>query len=261
LRKKTSESVLEFIQIFNNLYPKILTEVKPSQPIAKVTFVGAFESDFALLLRERRSTTLAGMQYDAIEIESNMMASRKFKTKFEMGAREPGRFKEHVGPTGSGKSTKEKMDEMAKIIKDLSNKISRMEREKTKPDPYVRNQFRRNPDPHIQQRQIKNEDQKIQAPFKTNNFMQRDEVQDYEELEEDLNNLSDDDLEPHLNQQDYEKSLDLESLLNNDENINHLGDSTYKSLADSIMVKLQHKYDLRPREKKSTNIPPICFLS
>jgi hypothetical protein len=46
------------------------------------------------------------------------------------------------------------MDEMAKIIKDLSNKISRMEMEKSKSDPYVRNQFRRNPNtnPQIQQR-------------------------------------------------------------------------------------------------------------
>jgi hypothetical protein len=136
-----------------------------------------------------------------------------------------------------------------------------MKIEKVKPDPYVRNQFRRNPNPHIQQRQIKNEDQKIQAPFKTKNFMQRDELQDYEELGEDLNNLSDDDLEPHLTQQDYEKSLDLESMFNNDENINNLGDSTYKGLVDSIMVELQHKYDLRPREKSSTNILLKIILS
>jgi hypothetical protein len=201
------------------------------------------------------------MQDDAIEIESNMMASRKLKTKVEMGTREPRHFKEHAGPSGSGKSTEEKMDEMEKIIKDLSNKISRMEMEQAKPDPYVRNQFRRNPNPQIQQRQIKNEEQKIQAPFKTENFIQRDEVQDYDELDEDLNNLNDDDLEPHLTKQDYEKSLDLESLFNDDENINNLGDSTYKGLVDSIMVELQHKYDLRPREKTSTNIPPKNILS
>ena len=63
------------------------------------------------------------------------------------------------------------MDEMAKIIKDSSNKISRMEIEKAKPNPYVinQNQFRRNlnKNPQIQHRQIKNDDQKIQAPFKT----------------------------------------------------------------------------------------------
>jgi hypothetical protein len=102
------------------------------------------------------------------------------------------------------------MDEMAKIIKDLSNKISRMELDQDKPDTYVRNQLKINPNPQMQQRQIKNEDQKIQAPFKTENFMQRDDMQNYEELEEDLNNLSDDDLEPHLTRQYYEKSLDLE---------------------------------------------------
>jgi len=69
LRKKTSEIVSEFIQRFNNIYSKILAEVKPYQLAAKVTFVGAFDSDFALVLRERRATTLAGMQDDAIKIE------------------------------------------------------------------------------------------------------------------------------------------------------------------------------------------------
>jgi hypothetical protein len=249
LRKKTFESILEFIQIFNKLYHKIPVEDKPSQPAAKVTFVRAFDSDFALLLREQRSTTLVGMQYDAIEIESNMTTSRKLKTKFEMGTREPRHFKEHVGPSGSGKNAEEKMDEILKIIKDLSNKISKMEMEQAKPDPYVQNQLRRNPNPQIQQRKIKNEEQKIQAPFKIENFIQRDEVKDYDELDEYLNNLNDDDLETHLTKQDYEKSLDLESLFNDDGNINNLRDSTYKGLTDSIMAELQHKYDLRPREK------------
>jgi len=111
LRKKTFESVPELIQRFNNLYHKISAEVKPSQPAAKVTFAGAFDYDFALLLRERRSTTLVGMQDDAIDIESNMMASEKLKTKVEMGTREPVCFKEHAGPSGSGKSSsEEKMD-------------------------------------------------------------------------------------------------------------------------------------------------------
>jgi hypothetical protein len=58
LRKKNSETVMEFIQRFNKLYNKIPAEVKPSQPAAKVTFAGAFELDFALLLRERRGATL-----------------------------------------------------------------------------------------------------------------------------------------------------------------------------------------------------------
>ena len=71
LRKKKSESVLEFTQRFNKLYNKIPVDVKPSQLAAKVTFAGAFDPDFALLLRERRSTDLTKMQDDGIrEIKS-----------------------------------------------------------------------------------------------------------------------------------------------------------------------------------------------
>jgi hypothetical protein len=47
----------------------------------------------------------------------------------------------------------------------------------------------------------------------------------------------------------------------NDEKINNLEDSTYKGLAESITVELQHKYDLRTREKISANIPPKNILS
>jgi len=114
------------------------------------------------------------MQDDAIEIESNMMAFVNLKTIVEMGTREPRRFREQEGPYGSGRNASNgKMDDMSKIIKELSNKISKMEMEKSKPDPYARNQFRRNPNtnPQIQQRQIKNEDQKIQAPFKNENII------------------------------------------------------------------------------------------
>jgi hypothetical protein len=52
LRKNNLEKVMEFIHRFNKVYNKILVEVKPSQPVAKVTFAGAFELAFALLLRE-----------------------------------------------------------------------------------------------------------------------------------------------------------------------------------------------------------------
>jgi hypothetical protein len=71
LRKKESESFLEFTHRFNKLYNKIPAEFKPSELVAKVTFAGTFEPDFAILLREIRSVTLTRMQYDAIEIESN----------------------------------------------------------------------------------------------------------------------------------------------------------------------------------------------
>jgi hypothetical protein len=59
------------------------------------------------------------------------------------------------------------MDDMAKIIKDLSNKISRMELDQDKADPFARKYFRRNPNSQTQQKQIQNEDKKIQASFKS----------------------------------------------------------------------------------------------
>jgi hypothetical protein len=79
------------------------------------------------------------MQDDAIDIKSNMMASGKLKTKTKMGTKEPRHFKEQVGPSGSGKSPEENMDEMSKIIKYLSNKISRIELDQEKYDTYTRN--------------------------------------------------------------------------------------------------------------------------
>ena len=110
---------MEFIQRFNKLYNKIPVEVKLSQPIAKVTFTGAFEPDFALLLRERRGANLTQMQYDTVEIESNMMASGKLNMKIKVGNKETKHFRKQVGPSGSRRSSDDKMDDMARIIKEL----------------------------------------------------------------------------------------------------------------------------------------------
>jgi hypothetical protein len=79
-----------------------------------VTFAGDFEPNFALLLRETRSSDLTRMQDDAIEIESNMMASGTLKAKIEMRNKETRRFREQEGPSGSGKYAEDKMDDMEK---------------------------------------------------------------------------------------------------------------------------------------------------
>jgi hypothetical protein len=44
------------------------------------------------------------MQDDAVEIESNMMASGKLKAKLETGNRETKCFREQAGPSGSNRS-------------------------------------------------------------------------------------------------------------------------------------------------------------
>jgi hypothetical protein len=46
----------------------------------------------------------------------------------------------------------DKMDDMAKIIKELSNKILRMELDQSKIDQFSRKYFRRNPNPQTQER-------------------------------------------------------------------------------------------------------------
>jgi hypothetical protein len=62
LRKQNSESVSDFTKRFNRMYGKIPAEIKPSDASAKITYSDAFDSDFCLLLRERRSPTLSLMQ-------------------------------------------------------------------------------------------------------------------------------------------------------------------------------------------------------
>jgi hypothetical protein len=137
--------------------------------------------------------------------------------------------------------------------------------EKLKTNPYVRNQnqFSRNLNTNIQiqQRPIKNEERKIQAPFKKMNLIQGDEVHKHDELDEDMNNLSDDDSEPHLTQQDYKQSLSYGPLLD-EQNINNFDESTlqYKDLIDLILVEPHNKYDLSPRDNIATSNPPKNVL-
>jgi hypothetical protein len=126
LKKKQNEFVLDFIKIFNKLYNRIPTEVKPSQPTVKIAFVVSFDPYFSLLLRERRSTTLIGMQDDVLEIESNMITSRNAKIRSESGEREKIKQKEQVGTLGTNKIQDDKIEEMSRLNKDLSNKLDKM---------------------------------------------------------------------------------------------------------------------------------------
>jgi len=62
------------------MYGNIPAEVQPTPTSAKLTYANAFDSDFFLLLRERRCATLAEMQDAALEVESNIMAVEKLKS-------------------------------------------------------------------------------------------------------------------------------------------------------------------------------------
>jgi hypothetical protein len=68
LRKQNGESVSDFTKRFNQMYSKIPAEIKPSDASAKITYSNSFDSEFCLLLRERRSPTLSLMQDASLEV-------------------------------------------------------------------------------------------------------------------------------------------------------------------------------------------------
>jgi ribonuclease HI len=260
LKKKNSETVMEFILRFNKLYNKIPAAVKPSEPSAKVTFAGAFEPDFALLLRERRGATLNRMQDDAVEIESNMMASGKLKAKVETVNRENRRYREPAGPSGSNRYTDDRVDDMARIIKELSNKISRMELDQAKADSSNKKDFRRNPNPQNQQRQIKNEDQKIQAPLKNENFIGANDLQDFGDSEDEVACFGDECSQPFLTREDYEKSLNTPQPSNEEEEGDHTDLCVSQPETEMIAADFQPKYNLRSKNKPTSTDQPKRIL-
>jgi hypothetical protein len=81
-------------------------------------------------------------------------------------------------------------------------------------------------------------------------------MQELEDLEEDVNNLWDDCIQPHLMKEDYEKSLNTEQSSVEDNSLNNADDPTYQGMADTIMVELQHKYNLRPKNKPVSTVQP-----
>jgi hypothetical protein len=142
---------------------------------------------------------------------------------------------------------------MDKLIKYLSNKLARMEVDRVKTEPNIRNpnQFRRNFNPQFQQRPPRNNDQQIQAPLKDENMLEGDEDQENENIEE-MNLDGEDEVNPHVTQEEYEQSLSFGQFFN-EENVNNVDTPSpqYRLFSDAIQVELHNKYDLRPRPKNN----------
>ena len=81
LKRGNDESVKNFSARFNSVYNSLPTDCKPLEGMAKMHYVESFDDDFALILRERRSPTLADMMDNVIEVEINLLASKKGKYK------------------------------------------------------------------------------------------------------------------------------------------------------------------------------------
>jgi hypothetical protein len=129
------------------VYNSILDQVKPPPGAAQLHYADAFESEFALLLRERRSTSLTDMMNDAIKVEVNLAASGKIKLQIEADRK---KAKEETLPSTS-QGSDEIFDLMVKTMEKLVEKMSLDD----KPHDFqARNQnFRRPPVPQIRQRE------------------------------------------------------------------------------------------------------------
>ena len=110
----------EFVRRFNKLYNSLLAEIKPSPTSAKITFAGAFESNFGFTLRERRAPTLDQIQTDALEIEVNLVAARKAPET---------QLSQDKGKAKIESSQSKSLEDMCNAIKTMSDKLNRLELE------------------------------------------------------------------------------------------------------------------------------------
>jgi hypothetical protein len=79
LRREPNELSKYFCSRFKKSYNVILADVKPLPGAAKLHYDDAFNSEFTLLLRERRPISLEDMMDDATKVEVNLSASNKNK--------------------------------------------------------------------------------------------------------------------------------------------------------------------------------------
>lgn len=107
---------------------------KPLEGMAKLHFAEAFDDEFALFLRERRSPTLAMMMSDSIEVEINMMSSKRGRYKVE--TREPRKMKED---SQASTSSNPKFDSLIKVMEKLVDRLSIDGKSLARDVPQIRN--------------------------------------------------------------------------------------------------------------------------
>jgi hypothetical protein len=116
LKRKYGESVSDFSKRFNKMYNKIPTEIKPTETSTKITYSSAFDLDFFLLLRERRSNSLSHMKDASLEVESNILVANKLRGKSDRDRRK----QKEKDSTSDASTTNPQVDELTKLVKSLS---------------------------------------------------------------------------------------------------------------------------------------------
>jgi hypothetical protein len=217
LKRNEGDYVFDFSKIFNKMYNKIPIEINPTEASAKITYASAFDPDFCFLLRERRATSLAHMQYASLEVESNILAVNRFRNKDDRdiprGRFEASTFGSSAPPPPPPPPSQ--MDEVTKLLKSLSTRMERLEVEGK--HTYINHQnidnrgkFKR-PNknaPQIMQRKPQNkdrDDQKIQTPLQKN--LVADDGGEEEDLDPKIHCIENTSPSHHLTQSTYEESL------------------------------------------------------
>jgi len=79
LQREDGELLFDFNIRFNHMYSRMPDEVNPTPASAMLTYDNAFDSQFFLLLRERRGTSVVDMQTAAFEVEANIIAAERLE--------------------------------------------------------------------------------------------------------------------------------------------------------------------------------------
>jgi hypothetical protein len=117
--------VSDFTKRFNRMYSKISAEIKPTETSSQITYANSFDSEFCLLLRERRSTTLSLMQDVSLEVESNILATHKLKGNVDR--------KMQKEEASSSSSQNPKIDKLAKMLESFTSEMSKLKIENKQP--------------------------------------------------------------------------------------------------------------------------------
>ena len=132
------------------VYNSILANIKPSVGAAKLHYAEAFNNDFALLLRERKSTNLPIMFTDALEVEANMMACGKIKQRVDVDRRK-GREETIPSTSFDSLSNDIKFEMMLKTMEKLMDRLTMEAHSSSTPskqnEPQIRNPNFRRPIP------------------------------------------------------------------------------------------------------------------
>lgn len=186
---------------------------KPLEGMAKLHFAEAFDDEFALFLRERRSPTLARMMSDSIEVEINMMSSKRGRYKVE--TREPRKMKEDCQ---ASTSSNPKFDSLIKVMEKLVDRLSIDGKSLARDVPQIRNPRQQEaPPPQILQRGQKlptnasnnnnnnsgNADQ-VRPPFQRNLV---DEEELLHEESEEINSFGDEEDKFFLTKKQHDEQL------------------------------------------------------